>query len=64
MENIKLMLPVGEVKSFEKIIKRAAKNIDGIEWTIGKPYNKTFIHSLNEGCCNTHCNIKINCITL
>lgn len=44
MENIKLMLPVGEVKSFEKIIKRAAKNIEGIEWTMGKPYNKTFIH--------------------
>lgn len=43
-KKINLTIPYDEKKTFEKIIKRASKNIDGLTYTIGQAYKKTYRH--------------------
>lgn len=45
---IQLTLPFKEVEAFEKICKRAAKNIDGMSWGVGQTYKRTYRHVVDN----------------
>ena len=44
MNTIKTFLPFEEVESFKKFAEKTKKNVEGFDYTIGKPYEKLFIH--------------------
>lgn len=44
MNTIITFLPYEEVESFKKFAEKIKKNVEGFDYTIGKPYEKLFIH--------------------
>lgn len=44
MNTITTFLPYEEVESFKKFAEKTKKNVEGFDYTIGKPYEKLFIH--------------------
>lgn len=46
MSTIKTFLPAEEVDSFKKFANKTKKNVEGFDYTIGKPYEKVFRHSV------------------
>lgn len=46
---IQITIPAHLSKDFNKIMEKAAKKIDGLDWNVGTPYKATFRHATNEG---------------
>lgn len=50
MRTINTFIPQESVDSFKKFANKTKKNVKGFDYTIGKPYEKVFIHhSIEEG---------------
>lgn len=48
MKTINTFMPTESVDSFVKLAKKTQKNVEGFEYTVGKPYDKVFYHSIIE----------------
>lgn len=49
MATINIFLPSDKVTSFKKFADKTAKNVEGFAYSVGKPYEKVFIHcTMNE----------------
>ena len=44
MTTLNIFLPSDEVASFKKFADKTAKNVEGFAYSLGKPYEKVFIH--------------------
>ncbi len=48
MRTINTYIPSYAVESFKKFAAKTKKNVEGFDYTIGKPYNKVFRHAVIE----------------
>lgn len=48
MNTLKTFIPLESVDSFKKFADKTQKNVEGFAYSIGKPYQKLFYHSVIE----------------